>query len=71
MFRIINQKRKTDMNSERPYEADQPSFLMNGTKGLMFEAEGARSIWEPQGPLNRRSKVRSETDALALPYRKK
>ena len=59
------------MKSERPHESDKLSFLMNGTKGLMFEAEGARSIWEPQGPLNRRSQGRSERDALILPYRKK
>jgi hypothetical protein len=59
------------MKSERPHESDKLSFLMNGTKGLMFEAEGARSIWEPQGLPNRRSKGRSESDSLVLPYRKK
>ena len=59
------------MKSERQQERSKLAFLGSAQRGLMYDAEGARSIWEPPLPPSRRSKARSDAEALNLPYSKK
>ena len=59
------------MYSEQLSKTDKMQFLNNNDNGLMYNDEGAKSIWETNVGVRRPSKAKSDMDMLNLPYKKK